>query len=149
MNEEAKIGLSVEKLERDKRWRDFIGSPPKESVPQTGISDNPLSPLYVEPLTDAALKRSSEDFHALGDALCGIDKALQGAHGGSGWVCPVCGRGVAPGVPICPCQPGAPYNFPPPQYPEPWWKPLFPPSEQVPWWNPNRSPTWDGVAVYC
>ena len=44
-----------------------------------------------------------------------------------GWICPICGRGVAPNVKVCPCKsepiyvsyPIYPWIYP--SYPE-WWK---------------------------
>ena len=44
-----------------------------------------------------------------------------------GWICPICGRGVAPNVKVCPCKSEpmyVPYPIYPwiyPSYPE-WWK---------------------------
>ena len=38
--------------------------------------------------------------------------------GNHGWICPVCGRGVAPGVSYCNCRS---YVYSPYPYPYPWW----------------------------
>ena len=44
-----------------------------------------------------------------------------------GWICPICGRGVAPNVKVCPCKsepmyvPYPIYSWIYPSYPE-WWK---------------------------
>lgn len=32
-------------------------------------------------------------------------------YGPTGWICPVCGRGNAPGITICPCKPLPPNGY--------------------------------------
>lgn len=40
-----------------------------------------------------------------------------------GWVCKVCGGGVAPGVERCPCMPMNPFKIPPYNPPDIPWQP--------------------------
>ena len=53
----------------------------------------------------------------------------------TGWICPVCGRGVAPDVGVCPCQDvePAPAYYPPLP---PWYYPYYPPWQPGPYYYP-------------
>ena len=90
--------------------------------------------------TNAALL-CGECLKKLDDSLTTAPTAPQG----TGWICPVCGRGNSPWSPSCPCgghhgnPPWAPYPAPPGYPTHPGW-----PTEPYP--HPCGVPVWDGRA---